>query len=92
MTRDNAPAPGPVQPSGPAPAQPHPPSTPEPDSGRRPPFLSQRTVLILFISVCVGIGADVLTFLVSKSQPGAVLAGVTAFGGCTAWLNNLVAY
>ncbi|MEW2490460.1 hypothetical protein [Streptomyces sp. NPDC048411] len=90
MTRDNDPAP--VQPSSPVPARPHPPRTPEPDSGRRPAFLPQRTVLILFIAVCVGIGAGALTFFVSKSQPGAVLAGGTAFGGCTAWLNNLVAH
>ncbi|MGW9453781.1 hypothetical protein [Streptomyces sp. NPDC055632] len=74
------------------PAQPYPPSTPEPDPGRKPPFLSQRTLPILFIATCAGIGAGVLTFLVNKSQPEAVLFGVTAFAGCTAWLNNLVAY
>jgi hypothetical protein len=75
-------------PHSPASARPDQPSTPEPAPAGKPALLSQRTALILFIAVGIGIG--VLTFFAEKSYPKAVLAGVLATGGCTAGLHSLI--
>ncbi|TVL90243.1 hypothetical protein [Streptomyces sp. SAJ15] len=74
----------------PASAHPDPPSTPEPASAVKPALLSQRTALILFIAVVIGIGIGVLTFFAEKSYPKAVLAGVLAAGACTVGLHSLI--
>lgn len=81
MTRD---------PHSPAPAHGDPPSTPEPGPAGKPALLSQRTALILFIAVVVGIGIGVLTFFAEKSYPKAALASLLAIGGCTVTLHNLI--
>ncbi|MDN3297240.1 hypothetical protein QWM81_24990 [Streptomyces ficellus] len=52
--------------------------------------MSQRTALILFIAVVVGIGVGVLTFFAEKSYPKAVLAGVVAAAACTVGLHSLI--
>lgn len=74
----------------PASAHPDPPSTPGSVPGGKPALLSQRTALILFIAVSVGIGFGVLAFFAEKSYPKAVLAGVIAAGGCTVGLHSLI--
>ncbi|MEV6162284.1 hypothetical protein AB0L71_10195 [Streptomyces sp. NPDC052052] len=51
-------------------------------------LLSQRTALIRFMAVGIGIG--VLTFLSEKSCLKAVIAGVAAAGTCTVGLHNLI--
>ncbi|MFF0451667.1 hypothetical protein ACFYT4_35860 [Streptomyces sp. NPDC004609] len=52
--------------------------------------MSQRTALILFIAVGVGVGFGVLTFFAEKSYPKAVIAGVLAAGCCTVGLHSLI--
>lgn len=74
----------------PASAHPDPPSTPGSAPGGKPALLSQRTALILFIAVVVGIGVGVLTFFAEKSYPKAVLAGVVAAAACTVGLHSLI--
>ena len=74
----------------PASAHADPPSTPEPAPVGKPALLSQRTALILFIAIVVGIGFGVLTFFAEKSYPKAVIAGVIAAGGCTVGLHSLI--
>ncbi len=81
MTRD---------PQSPASAQPEPPSTPASIPAGRPALLPQRTALILFISVAVGVGIGVLTYFANRSYPGAVLAGVFATAACTKGLDSLI--
>ncbi|PKW12481.1 hypothetical protein SAMN05428944_0245 [Streptomyces sp. 1222.5] len=73
----------------PASAHPDPPSTPGPPPARKPPLLSQRTALILFIAVVGGIGVG-LTFLSEKSYPTAYLAGIGGAAACTAGLHQLI--
>lgn len=58
----------------PASAHPEPSSTPTSTGTGKPPFLSQRTALILFMAVASGIGLGVLTFLAEKSYPTAIIA------------------
>lgn len=53
-------------------------------------LLTQRTALILFMAVGIGIGFGVLTFFAEKSYPKAVLAGVLATEGRTVGLHNLI--
>lgn len=74
----------------PASAHPDPPSTPGSTPGGKPALLSQRTALILFIAVGVGIGFGVLTFFAEKSYSKAVIAGVVAAAGCTVGLHSLI--
>lgn len=81
MTRD---------PHSPASAHPDPPSTPEPGPGGKPALLSQRTALILFIAVVIGVSAGVLTFFAEKSYPKAALAGLLTTGGCMVGLHSLI--
>ncbi|MFJ8787412.1 hypothetical protein [Streptomyces sp. NPDC102476] len=52
--------------------------------------MTQRTALILFMAVAIGVGIGVLTFFVNRSYPGAVIAGVLAAGACTKGLDNLI--
>lgn len=56
----------------------------------RPPLLPLRTLVILLAAVLFGLGAGWLTYLNTKSIPGALLAGAAAFGGGLVGLHQLV--
>nr|WSS73247.1 hypothetical protein OG491_35620 [Streptomyces sp. NBC_01175] len=76
MTRDNVPTP----------AQP-----PAPIPGEKPALLTQRTTLILFIALCVGVGVGVLSFFANKPYPEAVITGMLIAGACAVGLHSVMA-
>lgn len=74
----------------PASARPDRLSAPEPAPGGRPPLLSQRAALILFMAVSIGVGVGVLTLFAGNHPAMAVIAGLMASAGSARELHNLI--
>lgn len=74
----------------PASARPDRPSAPDPTPEGKPPFLSQRTALILFMAVGIGVGVGLLTFFARNHPAVAVIAGLTAAAGSAKGLHSLI--
>ncbi|MFF1736540.1 hypothetical protein [Streptomyces sp. NPDC058247] len=84
MARDQY-SPMPVQPNLPSPQ-----NMPAPPPPEKPPLLSLRTAVILFMAAATGIGIGALTFATTKSYPEAVRNGLIAAGASTVGLHSLI--
>ncbi|MGW2267503.1 hypothetical protein [Streptomyces sp. SCA2-2] len=74
----------------PAFARPDRPSAPDPTPEGKPPFLSQRTALISFMAVSIGVGIGLPTFFVRNHPAVAVVVGLTATAGSAKGLHSLI--
>ncbi|WP_432168162.1 hypothetical protein [Streptomyces sp. bgisy031] len=81
------------EPRSPIPVQPAPPSPqnmPAPPPPEKPPLLSLRTAVILFMAAATGVGIGALTFVTTKSYPEAIRSGLFAAGACAVGLHTLI--
>lgn len=74
----------------PASARPDRPSAPEPTPEGKPPFLSQRTALILCMAVSIGGSVGLLTLSAGSKPAVAVIAGLMAAAGSARELHSLI--
>jgi hypothetical protein len=54
------------------------------------PLLSPHAALVLLAATCIGLVTGGLTFLAGPPAAGAVLAGLTGFGGAVPVLHQLI--
>jgi hypothetical protein len=62
----------------------------DPDDELPPALFSQRTALILLIGIIVAVAAGGLTYLISRTMAGALLAGGAALGASIRLFHGLI--
>ncbi|MFD7907059.1 hypothetical protein ACFV4G_33075 [Kitasatospora sp. NPDC059747] len=61
-----------------------------PNQSETEPLLTVRTAIILLTAAVIGLVAGGLTYLGTRSTPGAALAGLTAAGASVVGLHQLI--